>query len=150
MFSQTLLQETTQFLHEQIPLTQAMGVQVAQVDDWGLTLTAPLAVNHNHLGTAFGGSLSAMATLACYSLVWLLMNDRSVHIVVKQSEIQYLHPVTEDIRAVCHLPQDDELADFRLCFATQGKARLRLNCSIEQNGQICVTFKGEFVALKKR
>ena len=29
-----------------------------------VVLTAPLEINHNHLGTAFGGSLAALATLA--------------------------------------------------------------------------------------
>lgn len=149
MIPDSLLQETTRFLHAQIPLTQAMEAEIVQMDSWGLRLKAPLAPNHNHLGSAFGGSLSAAATLACYSLVWLLMEDRSVHIVVKQSEIQYLHPVEGDILAFCQRPQDDEVADFRLCLATRGKARLTLNCTIEHGGRICVTFRGEFVALRK-
>lgn len=148
MIPDSLLQETTRFLHEQIPLTRAMKAEIVQLDDWGLSLRAPLAANHNHLGTAFGGSLSAAATLACYSLVWLLMEDRSVHIVVKKSDIQYLHPVEGDILAVCLRPQEDELADFRLCLATRGKARLCLNCTIEHAGRVCVTFRGEFVAVK--
>jgi len=74
--SDSVLQETERFLHEQIPLTRAMGVRVRSWDGEKLWLSAPLEPNHNHLGTAFGGSLSALATLAGYSLLWLLLGDR--------------------------------------------------------------------------
>ena len=53
------------FLHEKIPLTRAMGLRVAESSAARLVLEAPLAANVNHLGTAFGGSLHALPTLAC-------------------------------------------------------------------------------------
>src|SRR5690606_33240492 len=59
--------ETEAFLHAKIPLARAMGVRVERCDSEGLVLTAPLEPNHNHLGTAFGGSLAALATLAGYA-----------------------------------------------------------------------------------
>ena len=71
------LRETEAFFYEQIPLTRAMGVRVESYDGQQLVLTAPLALNHNHLGTAFGGSLSALATLAGYGLLWLDLGDRT-------------------------------------------------------------------------
>ncbi len=55
------------FLHEKIPLTKAMGLHVAESNARRLVLEAPLAANRNHLGTAFGGSLHALPTLACYA-----------------------------------------------------------------------------------
>ena len=147
MLEPSLLLETEQFLHEQIPITRAMGVRVESFDAQRLVLAAPLEANHNHLGTAFGGSLSAIATLAGYALLWLELGDRSAHIVVRESSIQYNHPVTGDIRAVCARLNPDVLADFKRRFEKVGKARLSLKVAIEHGERECVTFTGTYVAL---
>jgi len=143
-----ILRETEEFLHDQIPLTRAMGVQMESYDGQTLVLTAPLEPNHNHLGTAFGGSLSAIATLTGYSLLWLLLGDRESHIVIRESTIRYRHPVRSTIRAQCQSPDEDTVATFKTQFAEVGKARMNLQVTIKDEQRICVEFEGEFVALK--
>lgn len=142
--------ELEQYLHEKIPLTVAMGVHVEHCDDASLVLSAPLAPNRNHLGTAFGGSLHTMATLSGYSLLWWLLRTPEAHIVIRESTIHYDKAVTGDLRAVCHAPASEELAVFRRDFARKGKARLRLAATIEQEGEIAVRFTGVFVAIGPR
>lgn len=144
----TLLQETEQYLHEQIPITLAMGVRLESFDAEKLVLTAPLETNHNHLGTAFGGSLSAIATLTGYALLWLELGDRNSHIVVKNSSIQYRHPVQGDIRAVCRRLDATSLNRFKAKFSRTGQAGLRIDVTIEENGRVCVEFQGVFVAIR--
>ena len=85
--------ETEAFLHAKIPLARAMGVRVERCDSEALVLTAPLEPNHNHLGTAFGGSLAALATLAGYAFLWRELRDPDAHIVIRRSELDYRHPV---------------------------------------------------------
>ena len=148
MSAASLLHDTERFLHEKIPLSLAMGVQVESRDKHGLILTAPLAANHNHLGTAFGGSLSALATLAGYALLWLELGDREAHIVIHSSSIRYRHPVTGNMRALCLCPNASELSAFKTRFAKNGKARITLQVSIEQDGRACVDFEGVYVALR--
>jgi thioesterase domain-containing protein len=143
-----LLHSTERFLHEQIPLTHAMGVRVVQFDEKGFMLTAPLEPNHNHLGTAFGGSLSAIATLAGYSLLWLELGDRNSHIVIKSSSLKYRRPIFGEIRAVCPRIDPETLAVFREKFARTDKAGIPLRVSIEEEGIECVEFEGLFVALR--
>lgn len=143
-----LLQATERFLHEQIPLTRAMGVRMERFDDEQLVLSAPLEPNHNHLGTAFGGSLSAIATLAGYSLLWLELGDRDSHIVIKSSSLKYLHPVRSEIRAVCGRIDAANLARFREKFARTGKAGISLRVAIVENERTCVEFEGLFVAIR--
>src|SRR5438552_3568993 len=61
------------FLSDKIPLATAMGVRVVTLEP--LMLEAPVALNSNHLGTAFGGSINAVATLVGYALLWLALHD---------------------------------------------------------------------------
>jgi thioesterase domain-containing protein len=142
------LRTTRQFFHERIPITREMGVEVESFDDSGLVLTAPLAANHNHLGTAFGGSLAALATLAGYGMVWLMLEDQQAHVVIKESQLRYLRPVTATLRAVCTPPGDHEWERFIATFRQRGKARIRLEVVIFEAGQPCVEFNGTFVALR--
>ena len=148
MIGDDVLGETTAYLHEQIPLTRAMGVKVAAFDGAQLVLTAPLAQNHNHLGTAFGGSLNALATLAGYALLWLQLQDRTAHIVIRKSSVQFHHPVRGELRAECRIPEETVLAEFRRAFARKGKARLELRVEIVEDGSVAVEFTGTFVAVK--
>ncbi len=140
--------ELESYLRDKIPLARAMGVRVAAGEPGVLVLTAPLEPNHNHLGTAFGGSLSAVATLAAYAMLWVELGDRAGHIVVHRSEIVYHRAVRGEIRAICRRPPEAELAEFRRQFAASGKARIRLAATIEYEGRVCVEFAGDFVALR--
>lgn len=140
--------ELESYLHDKIPLARAMGVRVEAGESGTLVLTAPLEPNHNHLGTAFGGSLSAVATLAAYAMLWVELGDRTGHIVVHRSEIVYHRAVRGGIRAICRRPPGAELAEFRRQFAASGKARIRLGATIEHAGRVCVEFAGDFVALR--
>lgn len=143
-----LLRDTERFLHEQIPLTQTMGVKLESYDGEQLIVTAPLEPNHNHLGTAFGGSLSALTTLTGYAMLWLQLGDHHAHIVIRESSILYKHPVRGTLRAVCHLPDAASLAEFKEVFRVKGKAHLQLQVQVIHADQVCVMFEGDFVALR--
>lgn len=138
--------EVEAFLHTKIPITQAMGVRVEVFDENHLVLTAPLDLNHNHLGTAFGGSLAAVATLAGYAFLWLALEDRDAHVVIAESSLVYRRPVRGEIRAVCRRPDEGALAIFKTSYAQKGKARLTLAVQIEGAGEVAVEFTGVFVA----
>ncbi len=147
MNNDLLLQETEAFLHGQIPITRAMGVRVEAADAEKLVLTAPLTLNHNHLGTAFGGSLAAVATLAGYAFLWLELGDRAAHVVIAESSLSYRRPVTGDIRAVCRRPEEGALAAFKAAYAQKGRGKIELAVTVETvDGEVAVAFRGVFVA----
>jgi thioesterase domain-containing protein len=140
----------TAFLHEQIPLTRAMGLRAVEANAQRLVLEAPLEANRNHLGTAFGGSLHALPTLACYGSLWMVLREAGIdgHVVVKRSNAAYRAPVTGSLRAVCERPAaplvDEFLADLR----RHGKARMELHAIVEgAAGKPAVEFNGSFVAV---
>lgn len=138
------------FLHEKIPLSRAMGVSVAEIGSDQLILEAPLAENINHLGTAFGGSLHALPTLACYATLWLLMHEAGLagHVVVKQSEARYRQPVKNRLRAVSVRPPQDAATKFLADLRRHRKARMTLTAIVEgENDGIGVEFSGVFVAI---
>lgn len=141
------LGEIEKFLHEKIPITRAMGVRVANYDGHTLVLEAPLTLNHNHLGTAFGGSLSAVATLAGYALLWLELRERECHVVVRESTLSFRKPVRGDIRAKCTRPDDETIAKFQDDLSRKGKAAMQLRVTIEDTGMVAVEFSGKFVAV---
>lgn len=148
MDADALIRETERYFHKLIPLTRAMGISVESRTAEQLVLSAPLDLNHNHLGTAFGGSLSAIATLAGYGLLWLELDDREAHVVVRESSIKYLHPVKGAIRAICQRPSEKEIEAFGARYRKAGKSRVNLRVTIEDEGRVCVEFKGSFVAIK--
>ncbi len=142
----TGLHHAEEYFHQQIPITRAMGVRVVAHDENGFILEAPVALNSNHLRTAFGGSINAVATLAAYGLLWLELRELSVHVLVAESSIRFLRPVRETIHAICLRPNPDEWSAFRTRFAEKGKARITLNVNIVEEGQTTAEFKGTFVA----
>lgn len=123
-----------------------MGLRVVSDDENGFAVEAPVALNSNHLRTAFGGSSNAIATLAAYGLLWLEMDDPAVHVVVAESSIRFLRPVRETIRAVCRRPDPGEWKTFRTKFESAGKARIKLRVDVVEEGETAAEFEGTFVA----
>jgi thioesterase domain-containing protein len=141
-----MLRDAEKFLHEQIPITRAMGLRVVANDENGFTVEAPVALNSNHLRTAFGGSINAVATLAGYGFLWMELNEAAAHVVVAESSIRFLRPVREMIRATCARPEADTLAAFRAQFAEKRKARITLRVNVAEGGETAAEFEGRFVA----
>jgi thioesterase domain-containing protein len=142
------LARTESFLHLHFPLSIAMGVRVESHDEQGLVLTAPLELNHNHLGTAFGGSLGALALFAGYGLLWLEIGEADCHIVIRSSAIRYEKPVHGRLRAICHPPQPSELEELRETYRKKGKARILLRVSLVEDGEVRASFDGVFVVMR--
>src|SRR5690554_5937295 len=94
--------ELEAFLYQKIPISRALGARVVRADVSAVEITAPLATNINHLGTAFGGSLNAVLVLAGYTWLFQVLegiNPKS-HVILKTGHTEYLRPVKEDIRAI--------------------------------------------------
>lgn len=143
------LGEAEEYFHRQIPLTRAMGVRVSADDNGAFVVTAPVALNYNHLHTAFGGSINAVATLAAYGFLWMQLRDEAAHVVVAESLIKFVQPVRETIRAVCSNPDAQQLAAFRSTLRATGKAKIALHVRVvDEDGRPAAEFTATFVALR--
>src|SRR5215212_7858943 len=118
-----------------------MGLRLAGNEGDGFAVEAPVALNLNHLRTAFGGSINAVATLSAYGFLWLELNEAAAHVVVAEGSIQFLRPVRETIRAVCLRPDANTLAVFRRDFSERGKARIALRVQVREAGAIAAEFE---------
>src|SRR5690606_34787227 len=116
-----------QLLHQDIPLTRALGLNVLAWDGGELRLGLPLEANLNHKSSMFGGSLYCGAVLAGWG--WLHLSLREVdiedgHIVIQQGQIDYAEPVLGDAVAVCAAPAAAEWDRFVALYRRRGLARL--------------------------
>lgn len=138
------------YLREHIPISAAMHIGVDLASPKKIILNAPIAININHKRTVFGGSLHAVATLACWSLLHVNLEnlEDNFQIVITKSEIFYLAPVVSDFKAECDMPDPADWEQFTKSLQKKGKARLKLSARISQNGQLCVDFAGTFAAIR--
>jgi thioesterase domain-containing protein len=135
-------------LRAEIPATRCLGIEPARCDGVTLVLRAPLAPNRNDKGTAFAGSLCAIAVLAGWSALWLALRNAGLQpvIVIQDSTIRYLRPITRDFEAHCPLPTPAQFARLLSALRTQGRARFRLRVVIRAGRADAVTFTGRYVA----
>ncbi|HEX8680552.1 MAG TPA: YiiD C-terminal domain-containing protein [Chthoniobacterales bacterium] len=143
------LREAEEFLHQKIPLTRAMGVRVLGSSEAMFAVEAPVALNHNHLQTGFGGSINAVATLAAYAFLWLELHDAAVEIVVAESTIRFRAPVHEAIHAICKHPEEPALSRFKKAVAEKGKGRIELQVEVVERETVAAHFNGSFVAIRR-
>jgi len=136
------------YLHDHIPLSRAIEVEVVEATDNGVTLAAPLAPNINHRETVFGGSASAVAILSAWTLMYLRLRREqlNVRIVIQKNTMTYERPITG--RFIASAAVSDTAAWRRFVDTVRRKSRGRftvrsvLYCHTEKVGE----FDGDFVA----
>jgi thioesterase domain-containing protein len=147
--SEVLAADLRAYLHAHIPLSAAMQVEVLAADPDSITLAAPLAPNINHRETAFGGSASALAILASWSLLHgrLQAAGTAVRLVIQRNEMEYLRPIVGDFTARATLADADSWPTFAATLARRGRARIIVAAELACAEDIVGRFTGEFVAI---
>ena len=143
-----LVEELQKKLHNEIPLTKLMNINIKEYNEKELITTAPLNININDKGTAFGGSLSTMTIISSWSLCWLISKElgfNSKNIVVIKNENSYKKPVTKDIVCYTQKPSQQEIATLKEKLQTKKSASIKINSIIIENNETCVEFQGYYV-----
>lgn len=132
-----------------MPITEYMQFSLFQDAAERLVATAPLEPNSNHLQTAFGGSLSMLATVVGWAMTTLLLREhgRDAEVVIQQSHIDFCTPVCGDLLLRCARPTPEEQKSFFDTLERWGKARLPLCCTAEQGDEERFNFEAAYVAL---
>lgn len=143
-FDRTVL---TTFLHDKIPLTQAMTVEVLEAGFARLILRVPLAPNLNHHGTAFGGSLSTAGTVAAWTWLYASLQSLGFHdakIVVVHSESEFFVPVREDFSVEVHAPDETIWETFLAKLRQKNRGSVPLTALVCEGGKRAFELRGVF------
>jgi thioesterase domain-containing protein len=135
-------------IDREFALALHIGIVVESADDAAVVLSAPLAPNANHQGTAFGGSLYSVAVLAGWAWVtrYLAARNLSADGVIQESTIRFLKPVQGALRASAAAPPGLEIDKFRKMLQRAGRGRISLQVDIEYNQSAAALFHGVFAA----
>ena len=135
-------------LHNEIPLTKVMDIQIEDYNEKELVTTAPLDININDKGTAFGGSLSTMTIISSWSMCWLISQELGIdskNIVVIKNENSYKKPVTKDIFCYTQKPTNEQIQKVKEKIEAKGSASIKITSSIIEDNETCVGFEGTYV-----
>lgn len=139
------VKEFQQFIEKNIPLSKNMQAEFLEISSARAVLNVPLKPNLNHKGTAFGGSQFAACALACYGLVWALVEESKVstdNIVIAESSIRYQKPVATDFTIIVEFTQAESAIQK---WKDTGKLKINLKAQVYSTGQIHTEMNGLFV-----
>lgn len=132
-----------------IPVVSAMEIDIKNVSDNSITITAPLNTNINYEGTAFGGSLNTACVLSCYLLVHHFLRKSDIKftsLVIQNSSINYIKPVKFDFMATSKIYQKDGLFLTKLLAKKKvGRVKVRASINCPNSNDTLVDFQARFV-----
>ncbi|WP_163370213.1 YiiD C-terminal domain-containing protein [Endozoicomonas acroporae] len=144
--------ELIAWIKDNIPLLNNMEVSFDQFKDGELVISCPLAPNINDKGTAFGGSIAALATICGWLFTTLHARTRvkDCAAVIADSQLTYHAPGKSRISAHCSAMVPDCFFD-RLNERRNAKLELTVELySTEKEEQSSIniaTYKGIYVAM---
>lgn len=142
------LEKLEEKLHTQIPMTKLMNLKINNIDENYLYTTAPLDININDKGTAFGGSLSTITIISSWSLVELLVKKFAYEkskIAIVTNNTEFKAPVTKDIFCKTYLPTIEEIETLKNKLKTKKSGSIKIKSQIIEDNKICVDFLGVYV-----
>ena len=143
-------QQVLDFLHRNIPITKALGVQVLAASARESVLAAPLAANVNHYDTVFGGSASTLAILAAWTVIYVRLRESGgdARLVIQKTTMDYQRSITADFTANASLSDEGKWDNFLKTLRRRGKARISADATLLCQGDRVAEFQGHFVAIQ--
>ncbi|PLY08974.1 MAG: thioesterase [Arcobacter sp.] len=138
-------------IHTQIPMTRLMQLELKSIDNTRLITTAPLHINVNDKGTAFGGSLSSITIISSWCIAYYLskkLNLEDSNIVIVKNETKFLRPVTKDIICTTYIPKDEDIKILKSKLEIKNSGTIKINAQVIENKEICVDFRGTYYIKK--
>jgi thioesterase domain-containing protein len=117
-------------IRQGIPLAAQMAFRISELSPNAIRVIGGGTENINVHGTAFAGSLYAVATLALWGLIRARLPERST-LVLAEGKIRYRKPVHGDIVASCKI---DATEMDRFLQRLQNRRSARLNARVELSG----------------
>jgi thioesterase domain-containing protein len=124
--------EFLQRVHAEIPLTAAMQLGLSHYDGQSLTLSVPLAPNINDKGTAFAGSITALANITgwCLLSLWSENAIGFCRVAIAEAQFSFRRPIREQFTAHTSLPSDAQCAELLKKLREKGRCKVELQVSL--------------------
>lgn len=135
--------------HEEIPISETMGIRISQYTGREFETHAQLSRNINVHGTMFAGSIYSLATLTCWGLLHLQLRERQLQgaVVLADGNIHYHKPITREPRAVAKLvDMNGDLSSLK----SGQNARVNLKSQVFDGDKPVAEFTGQFVVLANK
>ncbi|QDK42585.1 hypothetical protein DOM21_14220 [Bacteriovorax stolpii] len=137
----------------EIPIVKQMGVIFDEFKTDSCIASVPLAPNHNHKGTVFGGSLYSVCTSACYGLMYSLQIAHQLEgfdLVIGEGKIRYLKPVDRDFKVKAEIIPA-EWSEFKKKISTNGFGKIQLKAKVfmDNDSTPLCDYSAVFVLMKK-
>ncbi|MCO7224644.1 YiiD C-terminal domain-containing protein [Pleionea sp. CnH1-48] len=128
-------QAWTERLHQEIPITKAIGINVAELSAQNIKVSAPLANNINVHQTAFAGSIYTVGIVAGWTLLssYLRAININATVVASKADIQYKRPIAGDIVATCEFAEKAPETIWLPLFTQKKPARHPLSIQFYNN-----------------
>lgn len=138
-------------VHQEIPITQALDIQITELTEHSIRVMAPFEANKNIHNTAFAGSIYTVATIAGWSLVTSLAMQHKLEgsVVLAKAHIQYKQPINGDIVAECQVDNPALVETFIRSFKRKNRARLELAINLVEDGGIKAVLHANFALVGK-
>lgn len=136
-----------------MPPARALQPVVAGYAGGRLRLTAPLSANVNDKGTAFGGSLASLMTLAAWGLTTLQVAQAGLEaeVYVADTQLRYLAPLRGDLVAEAWLDSDEGRDGFLATLRSRGRARTTLQAQVLlPDGAVAAQATSRYVAFLRK
>lgn len=135
-------------LHNEIPMTKLMGLKINEYNSKELITSAPLEININDKGTAFGGSLNSIVTISGWSLCQLIAYELGYEkssIVIYKNATEFKAPVHS--RIICHVekPPVEKIEKLKQKLQNKKSGSITLKAYIIEKGKVCVEFEGIYI-----
>lgn len=129
-------------------LAKHMGIIVEAADDAAVVLRAPLELNANYKGTAFGGSLYSVAVLAGWAWLTRYLALRGIEAdgVIQESRIRYIVPVHGEMRACAVAPSRQAADRFLKMLSRAGRGRVDLKVQTYFGHELATVLEGVYAA----
>ncbi|MGB3724601.1 MAG: bifunctional GNAT family N-acetyltransferase/hotdog fold thioesterase [Glaciecola sp.] len=132
--------------HEQIPISEHMGIKLHQYTERTIETRASLNKNINLHGTMFAGSIYSLATLTGWGMIFLQLKQKGLsgEIVLGDASIHYHKPVSMKPRAICNI--ESVRGKFEL-LPKGKKCPVALTVDIHDNDKPVAAFTGQYWVL---
>ncbi|WP_349817462.1 YiiD C-terminal domain-containing protein [Burkholderia contaminans] len=150
MTNSTNVRDIEKYLIKAMPMTESIGFGIRSFSKLKVEISAPLDKNINHCGTAFGGSISVLAILSAWCLVWANVRDESFEgdVIICSQSIKFTNSISGDIHSISDSRHSD-WHDFRRKIARRGSAKIDVTSRIYSNEIEAATFSGSFAFIKR-